>query len=138
MLYFFAGKFLLLNSIKISSLHPFLMSFNIELKNIFACWFVSAFFSKHSAITETHAKEYAKFNQFLILSFYLFISYFDLYFLDMPFLDIIPRSSHWRCSTKKGVLKNLAIFTEKHLCWSLFLIKMQAFMCFTVVTVELN
>ena len=34
------------------------------------------------------------------------------------------RSSHWRCSVKKGVLKNLANFTGKHLCWSLFLIKL--------------
>ena len=29
------------------------------------------------------------------------------------------RSSHQRCSVKKGVLKNLANFTEKDLCWSL-------------------
>ena len=29
--------------------------------------------------------------------------------------------------TKIGVLKNFAIFTGKHLCWSLFLIKFQAF-----------
>ena len=28
---------------------------------------------------------------------------------------------------KIDVLKNFAIFTEKHLCWSLFLIKLQAF-----------
>ena len=28
------------------------------------------------------------------------------------------RSSHWSCSVKKGVLKNFANFTEKHLCWS--------------------
>ena len=27
---------------------------------------------------------------------------------------------------KNGVLKNLANFTEKHLCWSLFLIKLRA------------
>ena len=32
------------------------------------------------------------------------------------------RSSHWRCSIKKVVLKNFAIFTGKHLCWSFFLI----------------
>ena len=25
-----------------------------------------------------------------------------------------------------GALENVAIFTEKHLCWSLFLIKLQA------------
>ena len=35
------------------------------------------------------------------------------------------RSSHWRCSVKKGVLKNLANFTGKHLCWSLFLTTLQ-------------
>ena len=27
---------------------------------------------------------------------------------------------------KKGVLKNIVIFTGKHVCWSLFLIKLQA------------
>ena len=31
------------------------------------------------------------------------------------------------CSIKKAVLKNFAIFTGKHLCWSLFLIKVKAF-----------
>ena len=35
------------------------------------------------------------------------------------------RSSHRRCFVKKGVLKNLANFTGKYLCWSLFLIKLQ-------------
>ena len=30
------------------------------------------------------------------------------------------KSSHWRCSIKKCVLKNLANFTRKHLCFSLF------------------
>ena len=36
------------------------------------------------------------------------------------------RSSHRRCSVKKGVLKKFGNFTGKHLCWSLFLIKLQA------------
>ena len=31
------------------------------------------------------------------------------------------RSTHQNCSVKKGVLKSFAIFTGKHLCWSLFL-----------------
>ena len=31
-----------------------------------------------------------------------------------------------RCSVKKGVLKNFANFTEKHLCWNLLLLKLQA------------
>ena len=37
------------------------------------------------------------------------------------------RNSHRRCSTKKVVLKSFAMFTRKHLCWILFLIKLQAF-----------
>ena len=43
---------------------------------------------------------------------------------------------------KKVVLKNFAVFTGKHLCWSLFFIIMQAFkkrlqhMCFPVNTVK--
>ena len=35
--------------------------------------------------------------------------------------------SHGRCSVKKGVLKNFTNFTEKRLCWSLFLIMLQVF-----------
>ena len=30
------------------------------------------------------------------------------------------RSSHWRCSIKKGILRNFTKFTGKHLCKSLF------------------
>ena len=37
------------------------------------------------------------------------------------------RSSHLRCYIKKAVLKNFAIFTWKHVCWSLFLIKLPDF-----------
>ena len=36
------------------------------------------------------------------------------------------KSSHQRCSVKKGVLRNFAKFTGKHLCQSLFLLKLQA------------
>ena len=47
------------------------------------------------------------------------------------FIEVFPkntgvRRSHGRCSVKKSVLKNLANFTGKQLCWSLFLIKLQA------------
>ena len=41
------------------------------------------------------------------------------------------KSSQQRCSMKKAVLKNFAIFTGKHLCWSLFLIKLLAFRVFS-------
>ena len=33
------------------------------------------------------------------------------------------RSSHWRCSVRKGAFMNLAKFTRKHLCQSLFFSK---------------
>ena len=33
------------------------------------------------------------------------------------------RSSHWRCSVRKGVPRNFAKFTGKHLCENLFLNK---------------
>ena len=41
------------------------------------------------------------------------------------------RSSHQRCSLKKGVLNNIAKFTRKHLCGTKvsFLIKLQAWTC---------
>ena len=38
----------------------------------------------------------------------------------------IFRSSQQRCSIENSVLRNFAKFTEKHLCQSLFLIKLQA------------
>ena len=37
------------------------------------------------------------------------------------------RNNH-RCSVEKAVLKNFVMFTGKHLCWSLFLTKLQAFL----------
>ena len=42
------------------------------------------------------------------------------------------RSSRRQMFFNIGVIKNFAMFTQKHLCWSLFLIKMQAFRCFPV------
>ena len=37
------------------------------------------------------------------------------------------KSSHRRCSVQRDVLNNLAIFTGKHLCWSLILWKTDTF-----------
>ena len=37
-----------------------------------------------------------------------------------------------------GVYKNFANFTGKHLCWSLFLIKLQAFMPPTLLKIDSN
>ena len=36
------------------------------------------------------------------------------------------RSSHWQMFFKICLLKNFARFTGKHVCWNLFLIKLQA------------
>ena len=41
--------------------------------------------------------------------------------------DDIIRTSRLQMFFKVGALKNFAIFTEKHLCWILCLIKLQAF-----------
>ena len=38
----------------------------------------------------------------------------------------MTRSSHRRCSVRKYILGNFAKFTGKHLCHSVFLIKLQA------------
>ena len=42
------------------------------------------------------------------------------------------RSSRWQMFFKKAALKNFVIFTGKHLCWNLFLTKLQVFRCFPV------
>ena len=59
------------------------------------------------------------------------------------FTKLVPlqtpsRSSHRRCSVKKGVLKNLRNFTGKHLYWSLFLIKLQTFRPATLLRRDSN
>ena len=48
------------------------------------------------------------------------------------------RSSHQRGSVKISVIKNFAIFTGKRLCWSLFLIKLQAFRSATLIRKDSN
>ena len=40
------------------------------------------------------------------------------------------KSSQRSCSVGKAVFKNFAIFTGKHLCWNLFLTKLQTFKLF--------
>ena len=42
------------------------------------------------------------------------------------FFSAVFRSSHWRCSVRKGVIRNFAKFTGKYMCQSLFLITLQA------------
>ena len=50
----------------------------------------------------------------------------------------IVRSSHWRYSRKKAILKHFVIFTGKHLCWGLFLIKLQAIRSVTLLKRDSN
>ena len=45
----------------------------------------------------------------------------------------VPKSSQRRCCIKKDVLKNFAIFTESHLSWSLYLMKLQVFRLFNFI-----
>ena len=48
------------------------------------------------------------------------------------------RSSRSQMFFKMGALKNPAIFTEKHLCWSLFLTKLQVFRPATLLKRDCN
>ena len=60
--------------------------------------------------------------------------YFETFFN----FSSLKTSSHWRCSVRKCVLKNFVIFTRKHLRWSLFLIKLQAFKHVTLLKGDSN
>ena len=49
------------------------------------------------------------------------------FMINVVSFDKILQKRNRRCSTtRKPILKNFAIFTGKHLCWSLFLSKLQA------------
>ena len=43
----------------------------------------------------------------------------------LPLAVPVFRSSRWQMFYKEGVLMDIGKFTERHLCWSLFLIKLQ-------------
>ena len=62
-----------------------------------------------------------------IIGVFLWIFLCEYIFLFLLFCFKKDKSSHRRCSVKRGVIKNCANFTGKHLCWSLFLIKLQVF-----------
>ena len=52
--------------------------------------------------------------------------------------EILLKSSYRRCSIKKAVLKNFAIFIGKHLCRSLFLINFQTYKPATILKKDSN
>ena len=67
-------------------------------------------------------------------------SIFKVYFMksfaaakaSLVFIKNRYRSSRSQMFFKIGIIKHFAMFTWKHLCWSPFLIKLQAFRCFPV------
>ena len=58
--------------------------------------------------------------------------------LNQHFLKSLHVTSHTQMFFKIGVLRNIAIFTEKHLCWSLFLIKLQALRAATLFKTDFS
>ena len=72
---------------------------------------------------------------FASLCFSKNISKVSFFFLLICFGD---RGSHQKVFYKKGVLKNFVNFTGKHLCWSLFLINLQAWRSGTLLKKRLH
>ena len=55
-----------------------------------------------------------------------FSQYDNAYFMNQKTLSLNFKSSRSQMFFKIGVLKNFTIFPRKHLCWSYFLVKLQA------------
>ena len=73
------------------------------------------------------------FTSFPSLKLLIMLRYFDAFsILLSPYLPMVIKfeSIYQKCSIKKAGPKNFVIFTGKHLCWSRFLIKLQAFRSF--------
>ena len=62
-----------------------------------------------------------------VLSTLMLLQQGKLHKLQQQILHDISRSSRPEVFCKKAALKTYAKFTGKHMCWSLFLIKLQAF-----------
>ena len=67
-----------------------------------------------------------KITNVLLLSSFLFLTSYKLFKCYLRDEKKQPPEEFY----KKGVLKNFAIFTGKHLCWGLFLIKLQTWPAF--------
>ena len=61
-----------------------------------------------------------------VYDFFLGSINFQCMFSLVYFVYCQKQTSEWRFSVKKGVLKDFVNFKGKHLCWSLFLINLQA------------
>ena len=87
------------------------------------------------AVKESGPRKYVDLIDVTEFSLSVYLTMFDHISIMIPhsfFCGIVQvnfflqyRSSYRRCSIKKAVLKNFAIFTGKRLCWGLFLIKLQ-------------
>ena len=104
-------------------------------KNINCCFpeqgNVSRRTKKNMAITHKKSLPIKNLTYSLIFKVY-FMKSFAAAKASSAFIKNRYRSSRSQMFFKIGVVKNFAMFTRKHLCWSLFLIKMQAFGCFPV------
>ena len=89
-------------------------------------------FSKKSSIVDFRlGSKYASDTKSLFhgISAKAYLGTYQTYpFLERDFFGktVCFRSSHRRYSVKRAILENFAILTEKYLCWSLFLTKLQA------------
>ena len=55
------------------------------------------------------------------------VSFYEVSWAKLPYLAVLSRSSRSQIIFEIDILKNFAILTGKHLCWSLFLIKLRNF-----------
>ena len=94
----------------------------VSEKCMFPCSNTGSFVSHFMQHFQAHSTQFSCWIGFLLVHYFILMTSFRI--LDFEFRMI--RSSHRRCSISKAVLKNFANFTEKHLCWSLFLIKLYA------------
>ena len=65
-------------------------------------------------------------------------SYVSFNYIRQTVTKMINRSNRLHMFFKIGVVKNFAEFTGKDLCWSLFLIKLQAFRSVTLLKGDSN
>ena len=73
----------------------------------------------------------------LILNKYRIITKYLIFIFNFIESKASSRSSHWRCFVK-NLFQNLEILREKHLCWSLFLTKLEAFRTVTLLKRDSN
>ena len=96
----------------------------IFLQNLY-CWFFSELLG-HACSAANKDRSTVNYHQSLAFDrLYSSCNYHCDRWLSQEnfFFNIVFRSSSTQIFFKTGVVRNFAIFTEKHLCWSLLLIK---------------